>query len=267
MKILLVLSCMALVFGASPAYTQEVDDSVEVINLSEPYEPAEPVELVEPVKTVQPAAQNELMDPGERVAPEPEGSSLLQLAIWPPYAQLFNDQYTINGLKLGLPVAKSRNLYGFDIAVLGTITGDTDAKGEVKGIQIASAGNHVEGNASGIQFAGIINTVNGWLKGIQFAGLLNEVTEEASGIQLCGLINFAHKTFTGMQIGVWNEQLEETRGLQLGGINYTGSGLQIGVLNINKRGIFPYMPVFNYGYKNPSTAKAILKHNPVTDQQ
>jgi len=276
MKILLIFSCVVFLCGITPAFAQEYDDSVEVINLADIVEPAEPVELVEPVTSVEltdpvqtgySVDERVVMEQDEPSAPAAGGTSLLQAAIWPPYAQLFNDQYTIKGLRLGLPVVKSRNFYGFDIALLGTITGEKDARGEAKGIQFATAGNHVEGGASGIQLAGIINTVNGWMKGIQFAGLFNEVTEEASGMQISALCNYAHKTFTGLQIGAWNEQIEETKGMQIGGINYTGSGLQIGVLNFNERGIFPYMPLFNYGYKVPRTKEAILKHEPVTIDQ
>jgi hypothetical protein len=272
MKILLVFSCIVLLCGLTPAFAQEYDDSVEVINLEDPVEPAQPVELVEPVSLTasievgQPMAEQAVLEPEEQPERATEGMSLLQVAIWPPKAQLFNDQYTIKGLRLGVPVAKSRNMTGLDIALLGTITGDKDAPGEVTAIQLATAGNHVEGGASGIQFAGIINTVNGWMKGIQFAGLFNEVTEESSGIQLSLLCNFAHKTFSGLQIAAWNEQLEDTNGIQIGGINYSGSGLQIGVLNVNQRGIFPYMPLFNYGYKEPPTAKAVLKHEPVANE-
>jgi hypothetical protein len=276
MKIVLIFSCVALLCASAPGYAQEYDDSVEVINLDESVEMTEPVELVEPVEPVErtkparpsePVTGTERTEPQERSAPPSEGTTPLQIAIWPPYAQLFSDQYTVKGMRLGFPVTKSRNAYGIDLAVLGTITGEKNAPGEAKGIQFASAGNHVEGSASAIQLAGIINTVNGWMKGIQFAGLFNEVTEEGSGMQLSALCNFAHKTFTGLQIGAWNEQREATRGMQIGGINYTGSGLQIGVLNFNRRGIFPFMPLCNYGYKEPRKKEAILQHEPVTIDQ
>ena len=127
-------------------------------------------------------------------------------------------------------------------------------------------GNDVEGDAGGLQIAGVINKVAGMVKGIQVAGLINEVQGESTAVQISGFCNFAHKTLAGMQIGPWNEQLEDSKGIQIGGINYTGSGFQIGVLNFNKRGIFPYMPGFNIGYKKPESEK-ILKHEPVTDDQ
>lgn len=269
MKILIVFSCLTLLCLTPIVHAEEPDETVEVIDVTEISEPVELItseEEIEPGgsvgsgKPVAPVETAEAPDPGTK------GSSVLQVAIWPPRLQMFNDLYTITGLRLGLPVAKNRYVYGLDIGGLATITGDKNARGEMKGIQFAPAGNDVEGDAGGIQIAGVINKVTGMVKGIQVAGFINEVQEETAGIQISGFCNYAHKTLTGIQIGAWNEQREDSKGIQIGGINYTGSGFQIGVLNFNKRGIFPYMPGFNIGYKEPGSDEK-LKQEPVTGDQ
>jgi hypothetical protein len=269
MKFLIMFSCLALLCFVPIVHAEEPDETVEVIDMSEMTEPVELIKTeveIEPVEPVKPGTTELPAETQDAPKPGAKGSSVLQVAIWPPRLQMFNEMYKIIGLRLGLPAAKNRYVYGLDIGGLATFTGDRDAKGEMKGIQFAPAGNDVEGDAGGLQIAGVINRVTGMVKGFQIAGFINEVQEESTAVQICGFCNFAHKTLTGIQIGAWNEQLEDSKGMQIGGINYTGSGFQIGVLNFNKRGIFPYMPGFNIGYKKPGSDKK-LKHEPVTADQ
>ena len=190
-----------------------------------------------------------------------KGSTPFQLAIWPP-VQILDKDYEVTGLRLSIPVGQNRSMYGLDLGLLATMTGEKGSPGEVRGIQYATGANDVVGNVAGVQIAGMINKVEGTVTGVQSAFLVNEVREAFTGIQIGAFINIAHKTLKGLQVAIFNEQEEETEGLQFGAINTTGGGFQIGLLNYNRRGVLPWMAVCNFSYRSAEPARA--KENPET---
>ena len=94
----------------------------------------------------------------------------------------------------------------------------------------------------GIQL-GMPRAVNSNIFGIA-TGFLSEC-EKLKGFQMCILRNKAANVTGGQLFGLYNKA-KEVKGLQMGLINNTRSGLQIGLLNFNERGFLPIFPLFNF---------------------
>lgn len=130
-------------------------------------------------------------------------------------------------------------------------------KTDVYGVSVGLLNLNQE--SSVVSFAPFANAIkkNYFLK----TSFLFTVSDENYGIQM-SFINFSECNY-GISLGVMNLDLRElnsdedednfsylTCGLQIGLIN-SGSGFQIGLLNQNPRGIFPYMPLFNFPCRKP----------------
>jgi hypothetical protein len=140
-----------------------------------------------------------------------------------------------HNLTINLLVGVSKNQYGM---VIGTLF------------------NIIENNAYGIQIAGLVNSVWNQGKGLAVSGLINSYKSQA-GVQIAGF-NYAEKMrgvqigFTnssddmqGVQIGFVNgigttiEEFQTVKGLQVGVVNMSNGGFQIGLCNISENNQYP----------------------------
>lgn len=137
-------------------------------------------------------------------------TSPVQISILAPI-QLFDEDTSIEGLRLSLLYGKNYNVTGFDLGLVSHTTG------EFKGVQFGFIG------ISDSDFTGWQdNTVN-WTKG------------KFKGLQV-GIVNYA-KNMTGVQFGLVNYAV------------YMNEGLQIGLINIIKEnGAFPFFPIVNWSF-------------------
>lgn len=150
------------------------------------------------------------------------------------------------------------------------------------GIQTAAVFNYADSGQDGVRLAGLGNvTKSGFQDGVQIAGILNQA-KTAQGVQFAGIANLEDqmqgwqlacvnvvgfkrrklsKTSSCCQTGVVNwmkkpkaaktvEQEERDWALQLGVVNYTegASGIQFGLININKNGFLPFFPLINFNF-------------------
>ena len=148
---------------------------------------------------------------------------------------------SINGVSFNVLGAENQNVSGLDLSLIGyrKINGDFSGvhlslffeafrvDGNMKGISLA-LWNDVQGSVNGGNL-GLVNTVKGNAT-FQLGGL-NMVDQEAL-VQL-GFINYA----------------QEVKGLQFGFINATKKleGLQVGLVNYAENGVFPVLPIVNFG--------------------
>lgn len=114
--------------------------------------------------------------------------------------------------------------------------------GNVNGVQSSSIFNKVKEDIHGAQFAGVFNLAGGNVHGPQFAGVFNQ-TKTFEGAQFAGVLNLAD-SFKGLQMaGVCNytKQLPHSA-VQIGVINIAeeSDGLQLGLINYSKNGIFEF---------------------------
>jgi len=101
--------------------------------------------------------------------------------------------------------------------------------------------------ASAVQLNLVINRNHDEYSGLQM-GLINQ-NGNANGIIL-GLWNVADDKTHGLELGLVNSSTEY-KGLQVGLINYTEmmSGVQIGLVNIITESIVPVFPIINFCFK------------------
>jgi hypothetical protein len=131
--------------------------------------------------------------------------------------------------------------------------------GTLRGVQIGGIGNEA-GKLRGVQI-GLFNEVA--LSGSWIAGTFNSnlTTEEiagrsgkggANGVQVGGICNLVRPPVQGVQVaGVFNIARDDMHGLQLSAlVNQTRrlSGVQIGLININRGGWLPFFPLINIGF-------------------
>jgi len=134
------------------------------------------------------------------------------------------------------------------------------------GLVIGTLGNIIENKAYGIQIAGLVNRVDSQGKGLAVAGFLNKYeshigiqiaffnsTQKMRGIQIgnnysadmkgvqIGASNYS-ADMRGAQIGLYNEneELQMLKAFQIGLINTTKSGFQIGLVNISENNQYPF---------------------------
>jgi hypothetical protein len=131
--------------------------------------------------------------------------------------------------------------------------------GTLHGLQIAGLGSEA-GRLRGVQI-GLVNEVQ--LRGSWIAGMLNAnlfTADNASqpgkggadGLQIGGICNLVRPPVRGVQIaGFFNIARDDMHGLQLSAlVNQTRrlSGVQIGLININRGGWLPFFPLINIGF-------------------
>jgi hypothetical protein len=182
-------------------------------------------------------------------APAWAAFSPVALDILPPL-QFPPDDFSITGVRASAIWGNHRNVYGFDVGVIGNVT-----QIEFTGIALSGVFNLTRGTttAIGAQVAGIVNANMNktTVIGIQAAVLanINEASSDVVGLQLA-VANLSNYTqITGFQVGLYN-RAQNVRGLQIGLVNRADSlhGLQIGVVNFNAKGPFAVSPVLNVGF-------------------
>jgi hypothetical protein len=97
---------------------------------------------------------------------------------------------------------------------------------------------------------GLVNMVKGSGEGVQW-GAFSWVDGNYTGWQSNWLASITGGSFTGLQMGIYN-QAKHAKGLQLGLVNNceTMEGVQIGLVNIiQKGGMLPVFPIFNFSFK------------------
>ncbi|MGD1002909.1 MAG: hypothetical protein ABSA67_19635 [Candidatus Brocadiia bacterium] len=147
------------------------------------------------------------------------------------------------------------DMHGAQISPLGVNV----TLGTVHGLQMAGLGSEAE-RLRGMQI-GLVNEVQ--LRGSWIAGMLNanlyprEMESRsglggADGVQIGGICNLVRPPVRGVQIaGIFNIARDDMRGLQLSAlVNHTRrlSGVQIGLININRDGWLPFFPLVNVGF-------------------
>ncbi|MCM2278355.1 MAG: hypothetical protein NDJ89_09795 [Oligoflexia bacterium] len=175
--------------------------------------------------------------------------SPLGLSIVPP-AQLPPETFTITGARVSALWGEHRQVYGFDLGVIGNKT-----QTSFGGLAVAGGFNWNQGSAVilGLQAAGVgnINVNKARIVGLQAAAFFNSNQAESTlvGLQV-SLGNFSPYTnIYGLQVGVYN-RAQHVYGFQLGLINVAQSlhGIQIGLLNFNQTGLFSVSPFINIGF-------------------
>jgi hypothetical protein len=146
-----------------------------------------------------------------------------QISIW-KQIQIFDENYSINGIRFSLPCGINEKITGLDIGLLNMV------KHETRGIQVAGFLN-ISKTLYGLQL-GLGNFAERSVHGIQIGVGLND-TDCIYGIQLCALTNNT-KNMSGIQIGLANAYVYPKNGENI--INSTAQGVQIGgILNFTKR--------------------------------
>jgi hypothetical protein len=140
--------------------------------------------------------------------------------------QLFRPETSIAGFRLGV-TTRNADVTGYDQGLLAArTTGDevglqlapyAEIRGDLHGLQVAMGGADVDGKATGVQLGNLMNRA-GALVGLQVAALYNRALD-ATGVQVSA-VNYA-------------EDLK---------------GVQIGLVNVNRRGIVPFFPGINVGF-------------------
>ena len=153
-------------------------------------------------------------------------STPVQLALWHPI-QIFGEGVSVTGLRFSLISGANRDVKGLDLSGIVALT-----RGNQIGHQV-SLYNGVDGDMSGWQVGVLANDVDGGVRGLQTAGAYNRAGE-AVGFQLAAALN----------------RTKRMRGLQISLVNWTDEldGVQIGLLNINRNGPIPFLPLFNFGF-------------------
>ena len=182
-----------------------------------------------------------------------------------PYISTSKDQgvNTINRFSVNILWGHNGGLYGTEAGLLFN-----SIRNNVKGIQIAGAGNIVGGEVRGTQVALLFNINNGKTYGFQGSGLANIIADDlfgtqfsmggnivsgnTLGLQIGGIFNIcgnrAHAQGAGLfnwagdvnrfQISGLFNRAKKVEGFQLGLINIcdTITGAPIGLINIVKKG-------------------------------
>ena len=162
------------------------------------------------------------LSPGSvRAEPPP---ATVQLALLNPL-QAIDEERSITALRVSLLHGANHDVRGLD---LGAVTSTT---GTLRGLQLAGA-NEVDGGCTGMQVAVLVNYVEGRLSGGQLAGVA-AYAGEGEGAQVATFLARAGKLH-GLQIALVTVAEEM-------------NGLQLGLLNFNKRGFLPVFPIFNFG--------------------
>ncbi|WP_413561219.1 LA_2272 family surface repeat-containing protein [Bdellovibrio sp. HCB209] len=173
----------------------------------------------------------------------------LGVSIAPP-VQFPPRDFSITGVRLNVLWGHHRDVYGFDLGVLGNIT-DQD----FVGVGLAGGFNATYGSTTiiGLQLAGLgnYNQQKTTVVGLQAALFMNYNVAESSvsGVQLA-LANISPATSVyGVQLGVYNKA-RAVYGLQVGLVNMADNlhGVQIGLVNFNNTGPFKVSPLLNVGF-------------------
>jgi len=140
--------------------------------------------------------------------------SIFQLSLFAPL-QIIPEDYTIYGLKLGLPYSRNKKIGGLDLGLCNQVT-ETHYGVSCSGLMSLRSGEMYGANLSGLMNLSDANET-----GLSIAGLYNEIKASIKGVQLSAIINQAY-TVKGMQIGLIN-YTRNLNGVQLGLLNFCKS--------------------------------------------
>jgi hypothetical protein len=168
------------------------------------------------------------------------GRTPFQAAFFNPL-QIFSEKTDVHGFRMNFPYGNNANFRGVDLGLVGITK---MAKGaqinffyneaeEFSGLQLAGFPGNRCTDLDGVQ-AGAINTTEGRVRGWQFSFFTNEASD-VSGGQVSGIVNRSRRV-VGLQLASLVNETDDLR------------GLQIGALNFNANGIFPFFPIFNFGF-------------------
>ncbi|MGL4358758.1 LA_2272 family surface repeat-containing protein [Cetobacterium sp.] len=174
------------------------------------------------------------------------GAESFELGLLSP-TQLRGPQTDVKGVRLGLVYTENQNVEGVDINIIA------NKKQNFKGLSLGSIYDRTENNFEGAKLGWFFlpitfNSVGGNMTGVQF-GLINMVEQNTKGVQVGGA-NFTG-TGTGLQFGLFNKA-DKIRGLQLGFVNMAENleGLQIGLVNMaDNSELFEVLPILNFNFR------------------
>jgi hypothetical protein len=167
-----------------------------------------------------------------------------QLGVFNP-AQTSSEDTDIHGLRLNLPYGTNTNFRGIDLGMIGVTESGKGAQinffyneaDQFTGLQLAGLPGNRCVDLGGVQ-VGATNTTEGRVKGWQLSFFSNEAGDVTGG-QVSGIFNRARRV-VGLQFAALVNDAEDLR------------GIQIGALNFNANGVFPFFPIFNFGFgSNP----------------
>lgn len=162
----------------------------------------------------------------QRIAAAEGSAAPLQLSLFEP-VQLFAEDESIRGARLGLLSARNQNVSGFDGVVFASLT---------------------NANQVGVQVS-FYSQAGGDLLGLQAGVLRANVDGAATGVQISNLATRSG-ALTGVQISSLYNRADEVRGLQIALVNDAQDleGVQLGLLNVNRSGWLPVVPFLNFGF-------------------
>ena len=157
----------------------------------------------------------------------------------------------VHGFRWGLPFSGTSSVKGFDWSLFGSHikslaglqigTGYCGASEKSIGAQL-SLGACISGERfDGIQISLFNKDVEhrGWQCGVVNLG------DQVDGAQH-GVVNIAN-ILKGFNVGIVNIVTERCMGPQIGLVNYSNrSNFQLGLININKNSVMPFMILFNF---------------------
>ncbi|WP_291530018.1 LA_2272 family surface repeat-containing protein [Bacteroides sp. UBA939] len=138
---------------------------------------------------------------------------------------------TTHNLTLNLSIDVTKNQYGLIVGTLWNM-----AENNAYGVQISILGNYVRNQGKGLAIAGLMNIYESHT-GVQIGGY--SYAEKMKGLQL-GLANNS-VDMQGAQIGFVNgvDTAHTVRGVQIGLVNMSKSGFQIGLCNVSEKNQYP----------------------------
>lgn len=176
--------------------------------------------------------------------------SPVSVSIVPP-VQFPPSDFSVTGARASVLWGKHRDVYGFDVGLIGNIT-----EQDFVGLGISGVFNNTRGTTfiPGLQLAGLanVNSSKTTIIGLQATLGVNyqSAASTVSGLQLGLIANIAPFTdIYGFQVGLYN-RAKEVYGFQIGLVNIADNlhGIQIGLANFNHKGPFAISPIINVGF-------------------
>jgi hypothetical protein len=217
----------------------------------------------------------------------------LNLSLWNPVATVPYTYDNSVATTIGLLKSTVNNSYGFNINGLSGIT-----TGKMDGLQIAGVYSRVEGAAKGLTVSGFYNFHKASMSGVEIGGLVNmnlvnqngvqlSVVQNicmfnSNGLQMASLMNITGEAMSGVQLsagfnvasvsrgvqasGIVNFALEESRGVQIAGFNYSTSmrGVQLGAANFARRMKGVQVGIVNYSADTSTVKIGLVSVSPKT---
>lgn len=148
----------------------------------------------------------------------------LQLSFFDPI-QLIPDDFDVYGLRLTFPYGVNNSVFGLDLGVWNTLSGDL----------------------GGIGFSSLVSNCRGSMYGVNTGGIANINGGDQEGWSIAGFYNSAGGTVKGLQSTIVYNEAKNVAGVQLAIVNYCEdlSGIQLGIVNICKAQWIPFTILLN----------------------